>query len=129
LPRCCGGKNNAGKPALIRNQSVMNSVQRKRVHLSTVLVVLMLASVLVLLNVTGRLDTAPVDDDYCTVVKRGWPLSYHYTVYHRTGRYTGVRWYYGSLAKDIALAVVVLGAEGAAWEWLMRMRDRRAHGA
>jgi hypothetical protein len=99
-----------------------------RIHLSTVVVVLLLAAVLITVNVMGRQEVTPVTgdpSDYCTVVKRGWPLTYHYTVYHRKGLYSGDTWFYSSLIKDAALIVGILLAETCAWESLMRLRDKR----
>ena len=99
-----------------------------RLHLSTVLVVALLAAVLIGINVNGRMSTTPVEKDptdYCTLVKRGWPLTFNQSIYHRKGLYTGSSWFYGSLAKDAALVLVILGAEACVWESLIRLRENR----
>jgi len=95
-----------------------------RLHVSTYVVVLALAGVLLFLNFQGRLSTEKVAADYCTVVKQGWPQTFLYSVYHRQGHYSGVTWFYGSLAKNMALAGFILLIEAAAWEWLIRLRDK-----
>ena len=104
---------------------------RFRFHLSTALVVSLVAAVLLYLNLHARMKTLPVDEnpnDYCTVVQRGFPQTFHYAIYHRQDKYSGVNWYYGSLALDAGFMLAVLSAEAFVWEWLMRMKDARRHG-
>jgi len=99
-----------------------------RIHLSTAIVVLLLAAALIGINVNGRMSTTPVTtdpSDYATVVKRGWPQVYYHAVYHRKGLYTGTQWFYGPLAKDAALVLGILAAEACAWECLVRLREKR----
>ena len=97
-----------------------------RIHLSTAIVVMLLAAVLLGMNVVGRMSTMPAEQhDYVTVVKRGWPQTFYYSLYHRTGLYSGENWFYSSLVKDVALALGILIAEACTWEWLVRLREAR----
>lgn len=99
-----------------------------RIHLSTAIVVLLLAAVLIGVNINGRMSTTPVTgdpSDYATLVKHGWPLPFHHAVYHRKGLYSGTQWFYGNLAKDAGLILAVLAAEACAWECLMRLREKK----
>jgi hypothetical protein len=103
---------------------------RLQLHLSTLLIVSLLAAGLVWLNISGFEDTAFVgsgNDNPSVAVKlqmRGWPIAYQTSLEVGAGLHIP-SWAWPDILWDVVVCLTLLALAAAAIEWATRRMKRK----